>query len=76
MNSIVGSLGVPAVNGVAAPPGILPVVNRTASVPIPVLPGQLFPAVTDVVGSPTECLMLKNLFDPATEVCKNLLSLI
>lgn len=42
-------------------------INGQAAVSAPVLPAQVLPV--DAVGTPSECLLLKNLFDPATEVC-------
>ncbi|XP_048334754.1 uncharacterized protein LOC107425512 [Ziziphus jujuba] len=65
-SSIAGSLGVPVLNG-SAPnqrPVSLPI-NGQAAVSAPVLPAQVLPV--DAVGTPSECLLLKNLFDPATE---------
>lgn len=45
-------------------------VNGQAAVSVPALPGQTIPTpATEPVGSPSECLLLKNMFDPATEVC-------
>ncbi|KAG7554741.1 Splicing factor RBM39 linker [Arabidopsis suecica] len=61
--SIVGSLGVPGLNGAAFnQPGMNP------SFPTPVLPTTAIPSfVNEPVGQPSECLLLKNMFDPATE---------
>ncbi|PKI70320.1 hypothetical protein CRG98_009286, partial [Punica granatum] len=64
--SIAGSLGVPVLNGAPMQPGMLPV-SKPATVPMPILPAQVISAASEAVGSPTECLLLKNLFDPATE---------
>ncbi|KAK4780328.1 hypothetical protein SAY87_016434 [Trapa incisa] len=64
--SIVGSLGVPALNGSSIQPTILPV-SKPVAVTMPMLPQQVISAASETVGSPTECLLLKNLFDPATE---------
>ncbi|XP_074264297.1 uncharacterized protein LOC141586825 [Silene latifolia] len=64
-SSIAGSLGVP-LNG-AAPvqqPFALPLNGQA----VPMIPGQLVPPiVSEPIGTPSECLLLKNLFDPATE---------
>ncbi|KAH0969683.1 hypothetical protein GBA52_028475 [Prunus armeniaca] len=64
-----GSLGVPVLNG-SAPnqrAGTLPI-NGQAAVSAPILPLQLCRfAVTEPIGNPSECLLLKNMFDPATE---------
>lgn len=64
IHSIVGSLGVPAINGTALnQPGMIP------TFPTSVLPTTAIPSfVTEPVGQPSECLLLKNMFDPATEV--------
>ncbi|CAN8298931.1 unnamed protein product [Cochlearia groenlandica] len=61
--SIVGSLGVPALNGTAYnQPGMNP------GFPMSVFPTTAVPSlVTEPVGQPSECLLLKNMFDPATE---------
>lgn len=49
--------------------GTLPI-NGQAAVSAPILPGTVMPfAVTEPIGNPSECLLLKNMFDPATEVC-------
>jgi len=51
--------------------------QQTVSLPIgaPVLPAQVMPTpVVEPVGSPSECLLLKNMFDPTTEVCGWLIS--
>lgn len=62
---MVGSLGVPALNGSATNQSVMNLpINGQAAVTAPVLPV----AATIPVGSPTECLLLNNMFDPATEV--------
>ncbi|KAI4374171.1 hypothetical protein MLD38_012196 [Melastoma candidum] len=63
-----GSLGIPVLNGVANPQiAVLPV-DRAAAIPMPVIPTSIVPPVaSEPVGTPTECLLLKNLFDPASE---------
>ncbi|KAJ8769614.1 hypothetical protein K2173_005217 [Erythroxylum novogranatense] len=67
--SIAGSLGVPVLNG-SAP------AQQSINIPIPgqatigaaALPGQVFPPPAfEPIGQPSECLLLKNMFDPATE---------
>lgn len=65
--SIAGSLGVPAANGAPNQQAVNLPLNTQATVPMPMLPAQVISAATEAVGSPTECLLLKNLFDPATE---------
>ncbi|KAL0736223.1 hypothetical protein Bca4012_012433 [Brassica carinata] len=61
--NIVGPFGVPALNGTALnQPGMNP------AFPTSVLPTTAIPAfVTEPVGQPSQCLLLKNMFDPATE---------
>lgn len=69
--SIAGSLGVSMVNGSAANQQVvsLPVIGQPA-VPIPAVTAPVIPApVSEFIGYPSECLLLKNMFDPATEVC-------
>ncbi len=51
--------------------------NGQAAVSVPPLPAQAIPTpAAEPVGNPTECLLLKNMFDPATEVCDFLVVLI
>ncbi|CAN6866008.1 unnamed protein product [Brassica oleracea] len=61
--NIVGPFGVPALNGTALnQPGMNP------GFPTSVLPTTAIPAfVTEPIGQPSQCLLLKNMFDPATE---------
>ncbi|KAL4330301.1 hypothetical protein AHAS_Ahas13G0386400 [Arachis hypogaea] len=64
-----GSNGVPAVNGAVPiqPTMGLPIGNP-GIIPAPALPTQILPTpVAEPVGSPSECLLLKNMFDPSTE---------
>ena len=42
--------------------------NGQAAVVAPVLPANFTPPVLQSVGSPSECLLLKNMFDPSSEV--------
>ncbi|XP_023003013.1 RNA-binding protein 39-like isoform X2 [Cucurbita maxima] len=67
--SIAGSLGAPVLNG-SAPnqrsTTSLPL-NGQAAVVAPVLPANFTPPVLQSVGSPSECLLLKNMFDPSSE---------
>lgn len=68
--SIAGTLGVPMVNGSAANQQSLsmPIIGQPAlgasAIPAPVIPSP----TTELIGFPSECLLLKNMFDPATEV--------
>ena len=44
-------------------------VNGPAAVPAPAFPAQFVTTVaSEPIGKPSECLLLKNMFDPATEV--------
>ncbi|XP_052310443.1 uncharacterized protein LOC18101239 isoform X2 [Populus trichocarpa] len=67
--SIAGSLGVPLLNGSAPNQQAisLPVNGQTnigaAAFPALVLPSPAY----ESIGQPSECLLLKNMFDPATE---------
>ncbi|XP_038706995.1 RNA-binding protein 39-like [Tripterygium wilfordii] len=66
-SSIAGSLGVPILNGSAPSqqPIGLPINGLAAT---PVLPAQVFPSpASEPIGLASECLLLKNMFDPATE---------
>ncbi|XP_030496264.2 uncharacterized protein LOC115712159 [Cannabis sativa] len=62
--SIVGSLGVPALNGSAPNQSAmnLPINGQTAVAAQGLSVGASVP-----IGTPSECLLLKNMFDPATE---------
>ncbi|XP_041007254.1 RNA-binding protein 39-like [Juglans microcarpa x Juglans regia] len=68
--SIAGSLGAPVLNGSAPNPQALSLpVNGQAAVSVPALPAQAIPTpAAEPVGTPSECLLLKNMFDPATEM--------
>ncbi|KAD3640366.1 hypothetical protein R6Q59_003192 [Mikania micrantha] len=63
-----GLPGAPLVNGSTPTlPGALPF-NVPASLPSPALPTQIVsPMVSEPIGNPSECLLLKNMFDPTTE---------
>lgn len=68
-HSVVGTLGVPPLNGaVPSQQAITMPINPTAVLPNPVLPAQAIPMAPEPIGMPSECLLLKNMFDPATEV--------
>ncbi|KAF3440506.1 hypothetical protein FNV43_RR18790 [Rhamnella rubrinervis] len=65
-SSIAGSLGVPVINGSASNQRTVSLpMNGLAAVAAPVLPANVLPV--ESVGTPSECLLLKNLFDAATE---------
>ncbi|KAL7089861.1 hypothetical protein ACP275_12G003500 [Erythranthe tilingii] len=67
-SSVVAPLGVPALNG-SAPlqQSIMMPINPTVF-PNAVLPPQVVAIAPEPIGTPSECLLLKNMFDPATEV--------
>lgn len=67
-SGIPGPLGAPLVNGsTPTQAGVLPI-NVPATVPVPILPTQIVsPIASEPIGNPSECLLLKNMFDPATE---------
>lgn len=66
--SVAGTLGVPALNGAAQPAMSMPMGGATAFQNM--LPTQLIASMApEPIGIPSECLLLKNMFDPATEVC-------
>lgn len=70
--SVAGSLGVPVVNGgVANQQALSMPMNGQVMVPA-ALPALASP-LTDPIGEPSECVLLKNMFDPSTEVCNKLL---
>ena len=67
----------PVLNG-AAPiqqPVALPLPGQ-AAISAPTLLGVLPSPASEPIGTPSECLLLKNLFDPTTEVCLALSSLL
>ncbi|XP_077248687.1 uncharacterized protein LOC143888214 isoform X2 [Tasmannia lanceolata] len=67
--SIAGSLGVPGLNSSAPNPQAVGLpMNGQALVPASALPGLVVTSpVVEPVGDPTECLLLKNMFDPSSE---------
>ncbi|KAF8377193.1 hypothetical protein HHK36_030566 [Tetracentron sinense] len=68
--SIAGSLGVPMLNGSSAPNQQatgLPI-NGQAAVPASALPALVAASTaSEPIGNPSECLLIKNMFDPTTE---------
>ncbi|KAE9610253.1 putative splicing factor, RBM39, splicing factor RBM39, linker [Lupinus albus] len=61
------SAGVPMLNG-SAPAAISLPFGNPGIVPAAAFPSQIFPTpVAEPVGVPSECLLLKNMFDPSTE---------
>jgi RNA-binding protein 39 len=66
--SIAGSLGASVFNGTASnQQGITLPMNGQPSVAVPALPALLTSLAPEPIGKPSECLLLKNMFDPATE---------
>ncbi|KAL3818819.1 hypothetical protein ACJIZ3_004724 [Penstemon smallii] len=66
-SSVVGPLGVPALNGSGPSQAITLPINPAAVLPNPLLPAQVVSMVPEPIGTPSECLLLKNMFDPAAE---------
>ncbi|XP_060184116.1 uncharacterized protein LOC132613853 isoform X1 [Lycium barbarum] len=62
-SGVTGALGVPAINGAAQPAMSMPMGGATAFPNM--LPTQVM--APEPIGIPSECLLLKNMFDPATE---------
>ncbi|KAK8644484.1 hypothetical protein V6N13_123790 [Hibiscus sabdariffa] len=66
--SITGSLGVSLVNGSAPTQQTVTLpVNGQGAYPAPVLAPVMSTTALDSIGQPSECLLLKNMFDPSTE---------
>ncbi|MBA0607209.1 hypothetical protein Godav_019549 [Gossypium davidsonii] len=65
--SITSSLGVPLVNGSASNQQATLPVNGQGAFPAPVLQPIMSTKALEPIGQPSECLLLKNMFDPATE---------
>ncbi|PPD97594.1 hypothetical protein GOBAR_DD05378 [Gossypium barbadense] len=65
--SITSSLGVPLVNGSAPNQQATLPVNGQGAFPAPVLQPIMSTTALEPIGQPSECLLLKNMFDPATE---------
>lgn len=69
-SSVAGSIGgVPVLNGAAqAQQAITMPIGAPAAMPSTVLAPQVLTSmVPEPIGNPSECLLLKNMFDPATE---------
>ncbi|KAM3359851.1 RNA-binding protein 39 [Capsicum galapagoense] len=65
-SGVASTLGVPALNGAAQPAMTMPMGGATAFPNM--LPTQLIASMApEPIGIPSECLLLKNMFDPATE---------
>ncbi|TYG95237.1 hypothetical protein ES288_A11G252200v1 [Gossypium darwinii] len=65
--SITSSLGVPLVNGSAPNQQATLPVNGQGAYPAPVLQPIMSTTALEPIGQPSECLLLKNMFDPTTE---------
>lgn len=57
-----------ALNGAAPSQAITMPINPTTVLPNAVLPTQVVSMAPEPIGTSSECLLLKNMFDPATEV--------
>lgn len=69
-SGIAASIGLPIANGSSpAQQAIMPIGNPGIVPAVaPAVPTQIMPIpVTEPVGNPSECLLLKNMFDPNTE---------
>nr|XP_011466737.1 PREDICTED: RNA-binding protein 39 [Fragaria vesca subsp. vesca] len=65
--SIAGSLGVPVLNGSATNQRAVNLpMNGQTTLSAPFLPARVMPTA-EPIGNPSECLLLKDMFDPATE---------
>ncbi|XP_028093454.1 RNA-binding protein 39-like isoform X3 [Camellia sinensis] len=65
--SIAGSLGVPVNGATSNQQAItLPISGQSAAL-APALPALVTSVASEPIGKPSECLLLKNMFDPATE---------
>ncbi|KAI3451045.1 hypothetical protein Pfo_007710 [Paulownia fortunei] len=63
-----GPLGVPAMNGLApSQQAVTLPINAATMLPTPVLPTQVVSMAPEPIGAPSECLLLKNMFDPTNE---------
>ncbi|KAI3747466.1 hypothetical protein L6452_09923 [Arctium lappa] len=69
-SSVPGALGVgaPLVNGSAPIQASALPINGPSTVPVPGLAQMVSSIASEPVGNPSECLLLKNMFDPASEV--------
>ncbi|KAL2531329.1 Splicing factor [Abeliophyllum distichum] len=67
-SSVVGPVGGPGLNGSATSQQSINLPLNPASVlPTPVLPAQVVSMAPEPIGNPSECLLLKNMFDPTNE---------
>ncbi|CAA3010332.1 RNA-binding protein 39 [Olea europaea subsp. europaea] len=68
-SSVVGPLGgVPGLNGSATSQAAISLpLNPATVLPTPVLPTPVVSMAPEPIGNPSECLLLKNMFDPTAE---------
>jgi len=63
------SIGLPVGNGSAPAQQAMMPIGNPGVIPASTVPMQVVPTpVIEPVGNPSECLLLKNMFDPNTEV--------
>ncbi|KAL7223413.1 hypothetical protein ACSBR1_024962 [Camellia fascicularis] len=65
--SIAGSLGVPVNGATSNQQAITLPISGQSAVLAPALPALVTSVASEPIGKPSECLLLKNMFDPATE---------
>ncbi|GMP32815.1 hypothetical protein CsSME_00006398 [Camellia sinensis var. sinensis] len=66
--SVAGSLGVPVLNGATSNQQAITLpIDGQSAVLAPALPALVTSLASEPIGKPSECLLLKNMFDPATE---------
>ncbi|CAL5326839.1 unnamed protein product [Camellia sinensis] len=66
--SVAGSLGVPVLNGATSNQQAITLpIDGQSAVLAPALPALVTSLTSEPIGKPSECLLLKNMFDPATE---------
>ncbi|KAK4366852.1 hypothetical protein RND71_014732 [Anisodus tanguticus] len=65
-SGVAGTLGVPALNGAAQPAMSMPM-GGAAAFPNMLSTQVIASMAPEPIGIPSECLLLKNMFDPATE---------
>ncbi|CAL5371837.1 unnamed protein product [Camellia sinensis] len=65
--SIAGSLGVPVNGATSNQQTITLPISGQSAVLAPALPALVTSVASEPIGKPSECLLLKNMFDPATE---------
>ncbi|XP_019231356.1 PREDICTED: RNA-binding protein 39 [Nicotiana attenuata] len=66
-SSVAGTLGVPALNGAAPAQMSMPPIGGATAFPNMLATQVIAAMAPEPIGIPSECLLLKNMFDPATE---------